>query len=88
VALLAFASGLALESLPAFHDHVHEDAHETEHHCVVTILQQGQVEIPCCVVAVVPAVAALVALIVVESGFVPSVDYSLPPSCGPPALLA
>jgi hypothetical protein len=44
--VLAFAFALALESLPELHDHIHADAHETEHHCVVTILQQGQVDLP------------------------------------------
>ena len=89
VLLLAhFVFLLAMAQYGALHKAVHPDAAKPSHHCAVTMLRSGQVETPGYPVVVVPAVTTLTTLVVVESSFVPSVDYSLPPSCGPPALLS
>jgi hypothetical protein len=52
------------------------------------MVQSGQVDAPNCDVAIVPKVTVPPDPGVVESVFVLTVDYSLPPSCGPPALLS
>lgn len=52
------------------------------------MLQSGQVETP--VVTIVPVVAYVTVTLAAPAqvDFIPSVDLSLPPSCGPPALLS
>jgi hypothetical protein len=81
-------SVFALTLSEALHRMLHADACEPEHQCAVTMLQSGQVETP--VVAVTPVFAAtqIFAALPSETIFVPTVDFSLPPSCGPPALLS
>jgi disulfide bond formation protein DsbB len=83
-----FLGVLALTISEAWHRAMHADACEPEHQCAVTMLHSGQVDVP--VVEVTPVCGkvwtgvALAAKLV----FVPVVDFNLPPSCGPPALLS
>ncbi len=83
-----FLSVFALTLSEALHRVLHTDACSPQHQCAVTMLQSGHVEMPDCDAAIVPAAVVSVSVPLVENNFVPSVDYSLPPSCGPPALLA
>jgi len=87
VALLGvFLSVFALALSEALHRILHADACAPEHQCAVTTLQSGQVETP--VTAIEPVVAYVAVFFTAQPqvDFVPSVDFSLPPSCGPPAL--
>lgn len=81
-----FLSVFALTLSETLHRALHDEACEPSHQCAVTMLQSGQVETP---VAVIEPVVAYVAVFLAtqpQVDFVPSVDFSLPPSCGPPAL--
>jgi hypothetical protein len=81
-----FLSVFALTLSEALHRALHNEACEPGHQCAVTMLQSGQVETP--VVTIEPVVAYVTVFLAAPSqvDFVPSVDFSLPPSCGPPAL--
>jgi hypothetical protein len=86
LALVLFV--LAMTQFKSLHRACHPDSTKPDHQCVVTVFQSGQVDAPNCEAAIVPAATSPTALVVVESVFVPTVDYSLPPSCGPPAFLS
>lgn len=72
----------------ALHRALHADAGTPQHQCAVTLFQSGQVETPVVVVTPVVAVAEIIPARPGETIFLPSVDCSLPPSCGPPALVS
>jgi hypothetical protein len=80
-----FLSVLALTLSEAWHRALHDEACKPSHQCAVTMLQSGQVETP--VVTIVPVVAYVTVVLAASAqvDFVPLVDFSLPPSCGPPA---
>jgi hypothetical protein len=86
--LALFLFVLAMTQFKSLHHAYHPDSTKPGHQCVVTMVQSGQVDAPNCDVAIVPKVTVPPDLGVVESVFVLTVDYSLPPSCGPPALLS
>ena len=46
VATLLFLSLLALASSSALHRALHADAQDAHHHCVITMLAQGQMDAP------------------------------------------
>ena len=81
-----FLSVFGLTLSEALHRALHADACAPQHQCAVTMLQSGQVETP--VVAIEPVVAYVAVFLAAQPqvDFVPSVEFSLPPSCGPPAL--
>ncbi len=83
-----FLSVFALTLSETLHRALHEDACQPEHQCAVTMLQSGQVETPVATITPVITSAPTFVTLPVENNFVPSVDLALPPSCGPPALLA
>ena len=88
-ALLGLFLGVfALAQSESLHRHFHADAGKPHHQCAVTMLQSGQVETPVCFVTPTPAPTITVLEVVAQTTFVPSADFSLPPSCGPPALLS
>ncbi len=88
-ALLAlFLSVFALTLSEALHRTFHADACQPQHQCAVTMLQSGQVETPVCPLVVISIPTVVMVAVCVENDFVPSADFSLPPSCGPPALLS
>jgi hypothetical protein len=95
-ALLAlFLSVLALTLSETLHHEMHVDSGEAEHHqehdyhhCAVTMLQSGQVDVLVISVTPIVNVGATLLPICLENNFVRSVDLFLPPSCGPPALLS
>jgi len=86
--LLQFLFLVAVAGSESLHKAIHPDADKATHHCAITMLQSGQVDTPICALVIVPTVNTLTPLVVFETFFIPSVDYSLPPSCGPPALLS
>jgi hypothetical protein len=87
VLLALFLSVLGLTLSEALHRAVHAEACEPQHECAVTMLQSGQVETPVVTVTpVIVSVATSVALLA-ECDFIPSVNFFLLPSRGPPALL-
>lgn len=81
-----FLSVFALTLSETLHRALHDEACEPTHQCAVTMLQSGLVETP--VVGIAPVVAYVAVCLTAQPqvDFVPSVDFSLPPSCGPPAL--
>lgn len=83
-----FLSVFAVTLSEALHRALHQEACAPSHQCAVTMLQSGQVETP--VVTIVPVVAYVTVTLAAPAqvDFIPSVDLSLPPSCGPPALLS
>lgn len=83
-----FLSVFALALSEALHRILHADACAPEHQCAVTSLQSGQVETPVTVIVPVVAYVAVFLTTQPQVDFVPSVDFLLPPSCGPPALLS
>lgn len=84
--LSVFLGVFVLTLSEALHRVVHGNTCEPQHQCAVTMLKNGQVETP--VVAVEPILAYVTVVFAAqpEVDFVPSVDFSLPPSCGPPLL--
>lgn len=83
-----FLGVLVLTISEAWHRAMHADACEPEHQCAVTMLLGGQVDAP--VVEVTPVFAKVWTGVVPapKPVFVSVVDFNLPPSCGPPALLS
>ncbi len=81
-----FLSVFTLTLSETLHRALHNEACAPSHQCAVTMLQSGQVETP--VVAIEPVVAYVAVFFAPQPqvDFVPAVDFSLPPSCGPPAL--
>jgi len=79
---------LAMTHSESLHKLFHQDAGTRSHHCVVTTLQGGQVDAPARAVDLVRTLSFPAASVVVEFFSDSSVDYLLPPSCGPPALLS
>jgi hypothetical protein len=84
--LSVFLGVFVLTLSEAWHRVLHGDTCEPQHQCAVTMLQNGQVETPVVVIEPVVAYVAVVFAVLPQVDFVPSVDFSLPPSCGPPAL--
>ena len=88
-ALLALFLGvLAVTLSEALHRALHADACSPQHQCAVTLFQSGQVEAPVVPITIVGTGAAVFVALPPQSQFVSSVDFSLPPSCGPPARFA
>ena len=83
-----FLSVFALTLSEALHRACHADAGTPQHQCAVTMLQGGQVETPVVAISVAIVGALTFVALPVQTQFVSSVALSLPPSCGPPALLS
>lgn len=83
-----FLSVFTLTLSETLHRALHEEACAPSHQCAVNMFQSGQVETP--VVTIVPVIAYVTVTLAAPAqvAFIPSVDLSLPPSCGPPALLS
>jgi hypothetical protein len=80
---------LAMTQSESLHHLVHVDSKQTSHQCAVTMLRGGQVDAPppSTVSIPVPQVVAVVVFTQPSAIFV-SFDFTLLPSCGPPALLS
>lgn len=68
------------------HQALHPDAGALNHHCAVTLLQAGQVEIHTGADVIVRMIEHSVAYPSSAACFTSSADCFLPPSCGPPVL--
>ena len=79
---------LAMTQSESLHKSFHHDAGKPNHHCLVTILQSGQVDAAGCAVDLITTLALPAASIVVTPLAVSWVDYSLPPTRGPPPILS
>lgn len=92
IALLLLGLFLFVQAMTQFeslHHAVHPDSHQPNHQCAVTMLQDGQVDVPPSglVSVVVPRDVEVAAVRFAPMVFV-SFDFILLPSCGPPALLS
>ena len=80
---------LAMTHFESLHRAIHADARQPNHQCAVTMLQAGQVDAPPA-----SAVSLMLSPVAVVTAFSPpaavfvSFDFTLLPSCGPPALLS
>lgn len=81
-----FLGVFALTLSETLHRALHDEACEPTHQCAVTMLQSGQVETPVILIEPVVAYVAVFLAAQPQVDFISSVDLSLPPSCGPPAL--
>ena len=87
IALLLFV--LAMTCSERLHDAFHPDSSNPNHQCVVTTVRSGPAAAPSFGMEIVCAETPPTTLaIFVVSVPVADSDYSLPPSCGPPALLS
>ncbi|MBP9900963.1 MAG: hypothetical protein V9H26_18115 [Verrucomicrobiota bacterium] len=78
---------LALAQFGALHHFFHADSKQPNHHCAATMLAGGQIDAapPCAVAVVVSPIQFVVTITELFPIFV-SFDFTLPLSCGPPAL--
>lgn len=83
-----FLSVFGLTLSEALHRALHDEACQPTHQCAVTMLQSGQVETPVVTVTPVFVGAEIFSTLPGKTVFLSAVDFSLPPSCGPPALLS
>jgi len=87
LALLLFV--LAMTCSEPLHHAFHPDSTNPNHQCVATTVRSGQAVAPSFGMEIVYAEAPPTVLAVFEvSVSVADSDYSLPPSCGPPALFS
>lgn len=82
VLLAAFAAS------PALHQAIHSDAGDPDHHCAITMLAQGQIELPDCGAALCLAPTYYVYAPLVELSVSSGIVELLPPGRGPPALFS
>ncbi|MDB6015607.1 MAG: hypothetical protein JWR19_96 [Pedosphaera sp.] len=81
--LVLFISTLAASS--SLHKFIHADAGDSDHHCVITLFQQGQVNS----VVGMPILAGIITLfggiaLLAETFLLTSTDYRFSPSRAPP----
>lgn len=86
--LVLFMLMAAFAASPALHRSLHADADQPNHHCAITVLAQGQIDVPPCdaVACELPAGYESVRLIELSS-FYSAFDL-LPPGRAPPVVLA
>lgn len=88
VLLGLFLSVMGLASSAALHKAFHPNASNADHHCVVTLLTSGQVEVSAGAAAATGPPVLLVSSILQDTSFYTAVSFNLPLSRGPPALLS
>jgi hypothetical protein len=86
--LALFFFVLAMAQFKTLHRYCHAEAESPSHQCVVTTLSSGMVDTAATFSPIVPPALVVVCERTTGTAFPPSVDYSLLPSRGPPALLA
>lgn len=88
VLLALFAFVLAMAQFRTLHRFCHAEADQKDHQCAVTMLVSGQVDAPSYGVIPAPVQMRFVGEPSAPTSFVPSADFFLLPSRGPPAPLA
>jgi hypothetical protein len=83
-----FVFVLAMAEFGALHRLLHADAGQAEHHCAVTMLVGGQVDVATGEVRVAFTPAVAVAVVMPAAQIFVAVDYSLLPGRAPPAGLS
>ncbi|MBA4147918.1 MAG: hypothetical protein H0X66_07355 [Verrucomicrobia bacterium] len=78
VHLLSWSSSL--------HHEFHEEADHEDHQCAVTLLQNGQVDVPQIATDLVPVTITFTEVMPPEVSFVSSPAYLIPHGRGPPSL--
>jgi hypothetical protein len=80
---------LAMAQFESLHHKLHADAGQPNHHCAVTLLSGGQIDAPppCSFSVSLSPIELAVEFIHHPVVFV-SFDFTLLPSCGPPAFLS
>ncbi len=82
-----FLSLVGLASSTGLHKTFHPNASNPDHHCVVTLLASGHVEVSAGVAAVIAPNVFLISSVFLDPSFQTGVSFNLPLSRGPPALL-
>jgi hypothetical protein len=88
VVLVLFVVLAAFAASPSLHQAIHSDATSPNHHCAITLLAHGQIEMPEC--------GSTLCLAPISYAYAPLVELSvssgiielLPPGRGPPALFS
>jgi hypothetical protein len=88
VLLGLFISVMGLASSSGLHKAFHPNASKADHHCVVTLLTSGQVEVSAGMAPVIGPDLLLISSVFREPSFRTEVSFNLPLSRGPPALLS
>ena len=83
-----FLSVVGLASSSGLHKTFHPNASNPDHHCVVTLLSSGQVELSAGMAAVVAPVVFQISSVFLDPSYETEVSFNLPLSRGPPALLS
>jgi len=86
LALFIFLQALA--AVPSLHRHFHHDANQADHHCAVTLLSQGHVDVPVTGTVAIISPVSFVYTVTAPDVFVPvAADRQSPPGRAPPASL-
>jgi hypothetical protein len=88
VLLALFLSVLALANSTALHSALHLNATAPDHHCAVTLLASGQVDLSSPASPIIGPVEVLVSFVFADHSFPSGPSFNLPLSRGPPALLS
>jgi hypothetical protein len=86
VVLVLYVLLAAFAASPALHRAFHSDADHPDHHCAITMLAQGQIELPVCDTPLCLAPVCYTCAPPFVLSVFGSVAELLPPGRGPPAL--
>jgi len=88
VLLFLFASVLTLANSATLHRTLHANATAPDHHCVVTLLANGQVDVSSSVATAAAPSTLVILAIFADLSCETGICFNLPLSRGPPALLS
>jgi hypothetical protein len=88
VVLMLYVVLATFAASPALHQAIHSDATNPDHHCAITLLAHGQIEMPDCNPSVYLAPSSYVCAPLVEFSVSSGIVELLPPGRGPPALFS
>ena len=87
--LILWLATFALTASPQLHHLLHHDAQSLNHHCLITQIKQHQLLVDFAkAVAPTPLLADIGTFRWAEFQFLPTCDYRLPPSRGPPSVIS
>lgn len=87
VLLILFLVLLGLAAIPSLHQAIHDDANAPGHHCAVSALANGQVEMPDCVASICLPLTFFGCVLPNSDPLIPGFEELLPPGRAPPAIL-